>query len=70
MKSQKSQNMTLSVSTTNEKNVGSIMENMAVGSILLAGGVVASITTEFIFAGAIVVGAIILTKSLIAKSGN
>ena len=67
MKSQKSQNMTIAVLPINEKTVGSVLENTTVGFVLLAGGVVATISTEFIFVGAIVVGAIILVKGFLAK---
>ena len=70
MKSQKSLNMAIAVSATNEKTVGSIMENTAVGFILLAGGIIATISTQFIFVGAIVIGGIILVKGFLAKKLN
>ena len=68
MKNTKSQNMTMIVDANKEKAVGSVMENLTLGFVLFIGGAIATLASEFIFVGAIVIGAVIICKGLLAKS--
>lgn len=67
MKTKKSQNMAITVNTKHEQTTGNVMENTILGFILLGGGAVATLISDYIFIGAMVIGGIILIKGILAK---